>query len=63
MAADIDSVNHVGLVVADLSAAAARFEAMGFTLSELSMHKGATEPGRPAEPFGSGNRCAVFPKN
>ena len=63
MAADIDSVNHVGLVVADLSAAAARFEAMGFTLSELSMHKGATGPGRPAEPFGSGNRCAVFPKN
>lgn len=63
MAADIDSVNHAGLVVADLHAAAARFEAMGFTLSELSMHKGATEPRKPAEPFGSGNRCAVFPKN
>jgi len=61
--ADIDSVNHVGLVVAEIHAAAARFEAMGFTLSELSMHKGATEPGKPAEPFGSGNRCAVFPKN
>jgi hypothetical protein len=62
-APDIDSVNHVGLVVADIHAAARRFEAMGFVLSPLSMHKGATEPGKPAEPFGSGNRCAVFAKN
>lgn len=60
---DIDSVNHAGLVVGDLFAAARRFEAMGFVLSPLSMHKGATKPGVPATDFGSGNRCAVFPNN
>lgn len=63
MAGDIDSVNHAGLVVADLAAAAKRFEQMGFVLSPLSLHKGAVKPGQPAEDFGSGNRCAVFPKN
>ncbi|MGH7005504.1 MAG: VOC family protein, partial [Alphaproteobacteria bacterium] len=63
MNGDIDSVNHAGLVVGDLFAAARRFEAMGFVLSPLSMHKGATKPGVPATDFGSGNRCAVFPNN
>ena len=63
MAGDIDSVNHAGLVVADIHAAAKRFEEMGFVLSPLSLHKGATKPGLPAEDFGSGNRCPVFPNN
>ena len=60
---DIDSVNHVGHVVRDLDAAAARFEAMGFVLSPLSMHFGSPGPGEPEQPLGSGNRCAIFPDN
>lgn len=63
MTGDIDSVNHVGLVVRDLSAAAKLYEDLGFTLTPLSMHKGALKPGEPEVPFGTGNRCAVFPKN
>jgi len=63
MKQDIDSVNHVGHVVHDLYAAAARFEAMGFVLSPLSMHFGSPGPGEPAQPLGSGNRCAIFPEN
>ena len=63
MSGDIDSVNHVGLVVGNIHAAARRFEQMGFVLSPLSMHKGAVKPGDPPADFGSGNRCAVFPKN
>lgn len=63
MDADIDSINHVGLVVHDLDAAAARYEAMGFLLSPLSMHKGAMKPDEPEVPYGTGNRCAIFPGN
>jgi len=62
-ARDIDSVNHVGHVVRDLDAAATRYEAMGFVLSPLSMHFGSPGPGEPAQPLGSGNRCAIFPDN
>jgi hypothetical protein len=63
MIRDIDSVNHVGHVVRDLGAAAARFEEMGFVLSPLSMHFGSPGPGEPEQPLGSGNRCAIFPDN
>ncbi len=63
MKGDIDSVNHVGLVVRDLAAAAKRYEDMGFILTPLSMHKGAMKPGEPERPYGSGNRCAIFPRN
>jgi len=63
MTRDIDSVNHVGHVVRDLDAAAARFESMGFILSPLSMHFGSPGPGEPGQPLGSGNRCAIFPDN
>jgi Glyoxalase-like domain len=63
MKGDIDSVNHVGLVVEDIGAAARRFEAFGFILTPLSMHSGARKPGEPEIPYGSGNRCAIFPDN
>jgi hypothetical protein len=63
MNGDIDSVNHVGLVVKDLEAAAKRYEAFGFILTPLSMHSGALKPGDPEIPYGSGNRCAIFPDN
>lgn len=63
MTKDIDSVNHVGLVVRDLDSAAARYERLGFVLTPLSVHAGSARPGGPVVPLGSGNRCAVFRDN
>ena len=60
---DIDSVNHVGVAVRDLPSAALRFEAMGFTLTPLSVHAGSSMPGGPVEPMATGNRCVMFPHN
>jgi catechol 2,3-dioxygenase-like lactoylglutathione lyase family enzyme len=62
-AGDIDSVNHVGVAVRDLTKAAEVYEALGFTLSPLSVHSGSTKPGQPPEPLATGNRCAIFPNN
>ncbi len=60
---DIDSVNHVGLAVRNLDEAAARYEALGFALSPLSVHSGSTRPGQPPELLATGNRCAIFAHN
>lgn len=62
-AADIDSINHVGIVVRDLAATTARYEAMGFTLTPFSPHSGAWKPGEPVTRLGSGNRCVMFGGN
>lgn len=61
--ADIDSINHVGIVVRDLVATTARYEAMGFTLTPFSPHSGAWKPGEPVTQLGSGNRCVMFGRN
>jgi catechol 2,3-dioxygenase-like lactoylglutathione lyase family enzyme len=60
---DIDSINHVGIAVRDLNKASALYEALGFTLSPLSVHFGTTKPDQPPEPLATGNRCAIFPHN
>jgi catechol 2,3-dioxygenase-like lactoylglutathione lyase family enzyme len=60
---DLDSINHVGIVVRDMDATASRFEAMGFQLTPYSPHAGAFTPGETAKPFGSGNRCIMFANN
>jgi hypothetical protein len=60
---DIDSVNHVGIAVRDMEKACAKYEALGFTLSPLSVHSGSKTPGAPVEPMATGNRCAIFPQN
>jgi hypothetical protein len=60
---DIDSVNHVGVAVRDMSKACTRYEALGFTLSPLSVHSGSNKPGAPVQPMATGNRCAIFPNN
>jgi hypothetical protein len=62
-AGDIDSVNHVGLAVRDLHAAAALYERLGFALSPLSVHSGSKLPNAPPEPMATGNRCAIFADN
>jgi hypothetical protein len=51
------------MAVADLCAAAARYEALGFTLTPFSAHSGAWKPGDPVTKLGAGNRCAVFARN
>jgi catechol 2,3-dioxygenase-like lactoylglutathione lyase family enzyme len=61
--ADIDSINHVGMVVRDLAAATRRFEALGFQLTPYSPHSGAWKPGEPVQRMGSGNRCVMFGRN
>ena len=63
MSGDIDSVNHVGLAVHDLDAAVSFYEDLGFIFTPLSMHKGSMKPGEPEVPYGTGNRCAIFPNN
>lgn len=60
---DIDSVNHVGIAVRDMDKAVACYEALGFTLSPLSVHSGSRAPGEPVQPMATGNRCAIFPHN
>ena len=62
-AGDIDSVNHVGIAVRDMDQAVACYEALGFTLSPLSVHSGSTTPDEPVQLMATGNRCAIFPKN
>ena len=57
---DLHSINHVGMAVASMDAAAARYAALGFTLTPFSMHSGAWKPGEPLQRLGWGNRCAVF---
>lgn len=61
--ADIDSINHAGIVVRDLDATTARYQAMGFTLTPFSPHSGAWKPGEPVTQLGSGNRCVMFGRN
>jgi hypothetical protein len=48
------------LYTTDMDATAATYEALGFTLSPLSMHVGSDRPGGERKPMGAGNRCALF---
>lgn len=61
--ADIDSINHVGIVARDLAATTTRYEQMGFMLTPFSPHSGAWKPGEPVTRLGSGNRCVMFGHN
>lgn len=54
------TLDHVGAIVTDLAAGAARWERLGFTLSPASRQRGAV-PGREGmQPWASANRCAIF---
>lgn len=64
IAGDIDSINHAGLIAADVHEVSRRYQdELGFQLTPLSMHQGSWTPGGEVVPFGSGNRCAVFQHN
>lgn len=57
---DVDRIDHSVLYTTDMDATAATYEALGFTLSPLSMHMGSDRPGGERRPMGAGNRCALF---
>ncbi len=54
------TIDHVGVVVADLESARAAYERLGFLLTRKSSHRAALEPGGPVVEWGSGNHCAMF---
>ncbi|TWA57390.1 glyoxalase-like protein [Azospirillum baldaniorum] len=56
----VGRLDHVGVVVRDLDAGAAAYERLGFQLTPVSRHSGVRAPGRPVEPFGTANRCAML---
>jgi catechol 2,3-dioxygenase-like lactoylglutathione lyase family enzyme len=53
-------LDHVALVIPDLTRAGKTYERLGFRLTPQSSHKGPLKPGGPVEPWGSGNHCAMF---
>jgi len=53
-------LDHVGVVVDDLTRARAAFERLGFQLTPLSYHRGPPKDGQPGALLGSGNRCAIL---
>ena len=57
IATDLD---HVGVGVRDLGAAALAYQRLGFTLSPFAQHSGAIEPGGPTVKKSTGNRCAML---
>jgi hypothetical protein len=63
MLEDIDSVNHVGIAVRNLPQAVERYEALGFTMTPLSVHSGSAKPGERVAAMATGNQCIMFPNN
>ena len=53
-------LDHVGAAVRNLDDAKDGFQRLGFQLTARSLHSGATSPGGPVEPWGTGNHCAMF---
>ena len=56
----IKELDHIAVMVTDLSAAGVAYEKLGFALTPVSQHSGALRPGAAAEPWGTANRCAMF---
>jgi hypothetical protein len=55
--------HHVGLITHDMDTTIARYEQLGFFFTPLSLPRISLAPGRPPEPFGAGNRTAIFEEN
>jgi catechol 2,3-dioxygenase-like lactoylglutathione lyase family enzyme len=54
------TLDHVALLSPDLDASKEDYERLGFRLTRPSAHRGRLTPDGPMEPWGSGNRCAMF---
>ncbi len=53
-------LDHVGWFVADMEAAGAAFERLGFRLTPFVAQHNADPDGGPPKPAGTGNRCAML---
>jgi hypothetical protein len=53
-------LDHVGCIVNDLTAAAVRWERLGFTLTPLSRQRGAVPGAEGFQPWATANRCAIL---
>ena len=60
MSGGVDSLDHIGIVVPDLEAAAAAFRGLGFELTPLQQQAGPLEHGGPVVRWGSANHCAML---
>jgi catechol 2,3-dioxygenase-like lactoylglutathione lyase family enzyme len=60
MTGGVDSLDHIGIAVPDLAAAAAAYERLGFQLTPLQQQAGPLAPGGPVVRWGSANRCAML---
>lgn len=60
MSSGINALDHLAVMVNDLTEAGTGYERLGFTLTPVSQHSGALAAGAAAEPWGTANRCAMF---
>lgn len=56
----VETLDHVAVVSEQPEALFSAYERLGFRLTPLAQHSGAITPGGPVEPWGTGNRCAMF---
>ena len=56
----VPTLDHVAVVSRRPQEMFDAYERMGFRLTPLSRHVGAVKPGAAPEPWGTGNRCAMF---
>jgi len=60
MSTGVDCLDHIGIAVPDLAAAAATYERLGFHLTPLQQQAGPLRPDGPVVEWGSANRCAML---
>ena len=63
MTTNATGFHHVGLITRDMTTTIARYEQLGFSFTPLSQPRISLAPGRAPEPFGAGNRTAIFADN
>lgn len=63
MTANATGFHHIGLITRDMDKTIARYEQLGFVFTPLSLPRISLAPGRAPEPFGAGNRTAIFAEN
>ena len=63
MTAKATVFHHVGLITHDMDKTIARYEQLGFFFTPLSLPRISLAPGKAPEPFGAGNRTAIFEEN
>jgi catechol 2,3-dioxygenase-like lactoylglutathione lyase family enzyme len=60
MSGGVDGLDHIGIAVPDLAAAAATYRRLGFRLTPLQQQAGPLQQDGPVVPWGSANHCAML---